>query len=483
MADTILRGGTIYDGSGNAPFVADVAIARERISAIGPDLVVQGADVIDVSGLAVAPGFIDSHAHDDFACIADPQMLPKLSQGVTTVITGNCGLSLVCAQFEDEVPEPFTLLGDREAYLFADFADYVSVLESNPPAVNIAALVGHSSLRARCMESLDRPATDPEIASMALLLTQAMDKGALGLSSGVFYTPGAAADLHELTELARAVARCGGIYASHIRSEYDAIAEALHEAFSTAEQGGAPLLISHHKCAGVQNWGRSAETLSLIEQANNRHSVAVDCYPYDAGSTVINPDLADGKIRIRVNSSALHPQMAGRFLRDIAEEWGVDDREAAIRLMPGRASYFQIAEDDMRAILSHPLCMIGSDGLPSDSNPHPRLWGTFPRVLGRYARDLELFDLSRAVAKMSGQTADFFKLEDRGYLRAGYLADITVFDPDTVIDRATFDEPKQIADGILHVWVNGVHSWEAGKPTGQRSGRMVQKRRLPCQRA
>lgn len=473
MADTILRGGMIYDGSGGDPYAADIAIAGGRIAAIGPDLSVNGAREIDVRGLAVAPGFIDAHAHDDHACISDPAMLPKLSQGVTSVITGNCGLSLVCAEFAGEIPEPFTLLGDTDAYRFPRMADYAATLAAAPPAVNIGALVGHSSLRARCMADLSRAADSNEIAAMVDVLEKALAEGALGMSSGVFYEPGAAADLHEQIELARVVARAGGVCSAHIRNEYDAIADALNEAFAAAGQGGAPLLISHHKCAGVQNWGRSGETLAMIEEANRQHPVAMDCYPYEAGSTIINPDLADGKIRIRINSSVPFPAMAGRYLRDVADEWGVDDREAAVRLMPGKATYFQIAEDDMRAILSHPLCLVGSDGLPSDDNPHPRLWGTFPRVLGRYSRELGLFGLPEAIAKMTGRTAEFFRLESRGYLRCGYHADITVFDPAAIIDRATYQAPRQIAEGIAHVFVNGRHSWARGTPTEERAGMLL----------
>ncbi len=483
MVDFVLRDGTLYDGSGGEPFVADVAVTGERIVGIGPDLPKDGATDIDVKGLAIAPGFVDSHAHDDYACIADPTMLPKLSQGVTSVITGNCGLSLACARFDDEVPEPFTLLGDKEAYRFSDFSTYAAELEAWPPAVNIGALIGHSSLRARCLADLEKPATDAEIEAMAAILDDALSKGALGMSSGVFYAPGAAADINELIALGRVVARYGGIYASHIRDEYDAIADALNEAFATAEQSQVPLLISHHKCAGVQNWGRSSQTLKMIEQANDRHCVRVDCYPYDAGSTVIRPDLADGKIRVRINSSAPHPEMAGRFLADVAAEWGVSDHDAAVRPMPGKASYFQIAEEDMRAILSHPLSMVGSDGLPSDDNPHPRLWGTFPRVLGRYGRDLQLFDMAEAVAKMTGRTASFFGLEDRGYLRTGHYADIAVFDPVRVLDRATYDDPRQPADGMVHVFVNGVLSWTDGAPSPHLNGRLLTRRQPACQPA
>ena len=478
MTDLVLRGGTLYDGSGGEPFVADIAISGDRIEGIGPDLATEGISEIDVTGLAIAPGFIDSHAHDDYACIADPEMRPKLSQGVTSVITGNCGLSLACAKFDGEVPEPFTLLGNKAAFRFAEFSDYADELAAAPPAVNIGALIGHSSLRARCMADLGKAASDAEISAMASILDAAMIDGALGMSSGVFYAPGAAADLHELIELASVVARHGGIYASHIRSEYDAITDALNEAFTASEQASSPLLISHHKCAGIQNWGRSSETLAMIEGANARNRTSCDCYPYDAGSTVIRPDLADGKIRVRINSSEPHPQAAGRNLCDIAAEWGVSEAEAAQRLMPGKASYFQIAEDDMRAILSHPLSMVGSDGLPNDDNPHPRLWGTFPRVLGRYARDLQLFNMAEAVAKMTGRPADFFGLEGRGYLHPGMQADITVFDPHTVLDQATYDQPKELAQGIIYVFVNGALSWSDGQATGQYAGALLRRKRI-----
>jgi N-acyl-D-amino-acid deacylase len=478
MTGFILRAGMLYDGSGAAPRVADIAISDDRIAAIGNDLSNEvGWEEIDVRGLAVAPGFIDSHAHDDYACIADPGLFPKLSQGVTSVIVGNCGLSLVGAKFGDSVPEAFTLLGDAGAFRFPEISDYAAALRRDPPAVNVGTLVGHSSLRARCMADLSRAATESEIAAMGAILERAMQSGALGLSSGLFYAAGAAADVHELSELAGIVARHGGAYASHVRNEYDDIVESLNEAFETARPSAVPLLISHHKCAGVQNWGRSSETLAMIEGANRHHRVACDCYPYDAGSTVIHPELADGKIRIRINSSVPHPEMAGRFLADVAAEWGVTDREAAMRLMPGKASYFQIAEEDMRAILAHPLSMVGSDGLPSDDNPHPRLWGTFPRVLGVYARELGLFDLSEAVAKMTGRTAEFFGLRDRGFLRPGFFADITVFDPQTVIDQATYDDPRRPAAGIVSVFVNGEAAFVDGKATGKRPGKLLERSR------
>ena len=201
----------------------------------------------------------------------------------------------------------------------------------------------------------------------------------------------------------------------------------------------------------------------------------MDCYPYTAGSSVLNPDLCDGEIKVLINSSETFPAAAGRYLSDIAAEWGVDERTAAGRLLPGYACYFQIHEDDMRRILAHPLCMVGSDGLPNDKNPHPRLWGTFPRVLGYYARDQKLFSLAEAVAKMTSLSAQRFGFSDRGYLAVGMVADITVFDADTVADRATFETPIQVSTGIEEVFVNGVHSWSQGRGLARAGGFLARK--------
>ena len=471
--DVLLRRGLVFDGSGSEPFIADVAIADGRIVAVGDLDSATATQIIDASGKAVAPGFIDSHSHDDYACIRTPDMTAKISQGVTTVVVGNCGLSVAPLRFEGKVEEPFNLLGDEKAFAYGSFAAYAEAISDARPAVNVAALVGHTTLRKICMADLGKPASDKERRAMQALLADALQAGATGMSSGVYYPPAQAADLAEMTALAETVSAHGGVYATHIRSEYDEIAEALKEAFVTARESETPLIISHHKCAGVQNWGRAAETLGLIDAANRHQPVCMDCYPYTAGSSVLNPDLCDGKIRVLISSSQTHPEAAGRDLKDVAEEWGVSERDAALRLQPGYASYFQIHEDDMRRILSHPLCMVGSDGLPNDVNPHPRLWGTFPRVLGHYARDMKLFPLSQAVHKMTGLTAQRFGLSDRGRIAEGFAADITIFDPATVADRATFDTPVQISAGIEEVFVNGVHSWSQGAATGDRAGGFV----------
>ncbi len=469
-ADILLRNGLVFDGGGDAPFRADIAIRDGLIIAVGDLADLPAGKSFDLGGRAVAPGFIDVHSHDDYACIRQPEMTAKISQGVTTVVVGNCGLSIAPLRFPNEPEEPFNLLGDARAFAYASFADYAIAVDQARPAVNVAALVGHTTLRRICLPDLKKAASPAERKQMQALLAEALEAGATGMSSGVYYPPAAAADLDELTALAQTVSAHGGVYATHIRSEYDGILEALEEAFTTASPTQTPLIISHHKCAGLRNWGRSFETLGLIDNAAKKQPVAMDCYPYTAGSSVLNPDLCDGEIKVLINASETHPDQTGRYLHDVAREWGISEREAAVRLLPGYACYFQIHEDDMRRILAHPLCMVGSDGLPNDKNPHPRLWGTFPRVLGHYAREEKLFPLAEAIAKMTGLPAKRFGFHDRGRIAVGLAADITVFDAETVADRATFEKPVQLSAGIEEVFVNGIHSWSQGRGLARAGG-------------
>lgn len=311
---------------------------------------------------------------------------------------------------------------------------------------------------------------------MAALLEQCLRDGAIGLSSGLFYEPAYAAPADEVTALAKVVARHGGVYTSHLRSEMQAIIAALHEAGDTAFAAGVPLVISHHKCAGPTQWGRTRETLPLIESLAARQRVAMDAYPYTAGSTVLREDLVDGVIDIRVTWSDAHPDAEGRLLAEIAAEWGVTQQQACRRLQPGGACYFQMHEDDVERIVAHPLTMIGSDGLPHDRHPHPRLWGTFPRVLARYCRERKLFPLEQAIHKMTGLSASNFRLHRRGQLREGWYADIVVFDPTRVRDRATYEQPLEASVGIAVVYVNGVPSYRGGTPTVTgRAGRLLQR--------
>ena len=468
----LLRGGMVIDGTGATRFRADVRIEGDRIAAVGPNLPHAGAEVLDVTGRIVAPGFIDVHTHDDQIVLSAPQMLPKISQGVTTVVVGNCGISLA-PLVHASVPPPLNLLGGTDTYAYPTMAAYVAAVDGARPAVNVVALVGHSTLRVATMDDPYRPATRDEQSRMCELLHEGLAAGAAGLSSGVFYATGAAADIDELALLAGIAGAAGGVYTTHIRQEMDKVLESLDEAFLTAKRGQVPLVVSHHKCAGPRNWGRTLETLAHIDAARRDQAIGLDCYPYVAGSTVLRGDLVDGVIDILLTWSTPHPEMAGRTLASVAHQWGCSQVEACERLQPGGACYFQMREDDVRRVLRHPATMIGSDGLPHDRHPHPRLWGTFPRVLGHYSRDLGLFPLEAAVHKMTGLSARQFGLADRGEIRAGAYADIVVFDAATIQDAATFEQPMQPALGVEGVLVNGRIAFHCGNRQTVRNGRFL----------
>jgi len=477
---TLLAGGLLLDGSGQPAWTGDLLIAKERIACLGANLRARPpfgldltrADVIDCRGKAIAPGFIDAHTHDDAAVLETPDYLPKLSQGVTTVVTGNCGLSLV-PYVAPKAPPPLSLLG-ANSFRYATLNAYRKAVQAARPALNVVPLIGHTTLRFAAMHDLSRPADSAERARMAALLEACMLDGAFGLSSGLFYEEAYSAPADEVTALARVVTRYGGIYATHLRSEMRAIIEALAEAGECAFQAGLPLIISHHKCAGPANWGRTQETLPFIDKLGERQPIAMDVYPYVAGSTVLREDLVDGVIDVLLTWSEPHPELGGRMLADIAADWEVDQREAARRLKPAGACYFQMCEDDVERVIAHPRAMIGSDGLPHDPHPHPRLWGAFPRVLARYWRDRGLFSLEQAIHKMTGLTARNFHIKDRGLLRVGHYADIVVFDPARIRDTASYAHPESLSEGIEHVFVNGEAAYQ--EKTGKvqaRNGRVL----------
>lgn len=475
VCDTLIRNARVVDGSGAEPALLDVAVAGDRICAVGSRLDYSAREVVDGAGQVLAPGFIDVHTHDDTNVIRTPEMLPKLSQGVTTVIVGNCGISAAPVRLSGEVPDPMNLLGDASVFCYPTFAAYVAAIDVAQPAVNVAALVGHTALRNNHMDWLDRAASPSEIEEMRAQLIEALDCGALGLSTGLAYLSANAATTEEVIALAEPLAGAGALYTTHLRSETEAILDAMREAFTIGGKCRVPVVISHLKCAGVDNWGRSGEVLQALDAARTAQAVACDCYPYAAGSSTLDLRQVDERVEIKVTWSQPHPEMAGRTLAQIASGWGIDQVEAARRLRPAGAIYHSISEEDMRRILRHPATMIGSDGLPNDPMPHPRLWGTFPRVLGRYSRDEKLFSLSEAVHKMTGLPALRFGLEGRGLVRAGYSADLVLFDPETVRDTATFDDPVRAAAGIARVWVNGVLSYIGGAASGRRSGRFIKR--------
>jgi N-acyl-D-amino-acid deacylase len=478
MSDFVLRGGTVIDGTGKPRFPADVAIAGDRIAALGPAAAGAGGRVIDVSGLVVAPGFIDVHTHDDRALLASPDMAAKASQGVTTVVTGNCGVSLAPLTLDRDPPPPLDLIGERGDYAYPRFADYLAALDRAPAAVNAACLVGHSSLRVGAMTALDRPAAPGEIAVMAERLEEALAAGAIGLSTGLFYAPAAHAPPAEIEALARLLKPAGALYTTHMRDEAAHVLDSLDESFAAGRAAGIPVVISHHKTTGVANFGRTAETLPKIAAAMRGQEIGLDAYPYIASSTVLRTERIEDSLKVLITWSKAMPEATGRELAELAGEWGVGLAEAAARLQPAGAIYWMMDEGDVRRVLGFRDTMIGSDGLPHDVHPHPRLWGTFPRVLGHYSREVGLFALEEAVRKMTGLSAARFGLSGRGVIAVGAHADIAVFDPDRVIDRATFAEPTLPAAGIEHVFVNGRPVWQGGKPTGEHPGRALRRQSL-----
>jgi N-acyl-D-amino-acid deacylase len=470
MYDIIIRNARILDGSGSPESAGDLAIADGYIAAVGALDTHAARETIDAAGLVLAPGFIDTHTHDDIVTIRTPEMLPKLSQGVTTVVAGNCGIS--AAPFQGTVPpDPMPLLGTPETFRYPTFRAYVDAIDAARPAVNIASFVGHTTLRGGHMGgNFDRAATASEIEAMRDQLAESLEAGALGLSTGLAYANAFSAPTTEVMALAEGLDAAGARYATHLRSEFADVLDAMDEAYAIGAHAHAPVIVSHLKCAGVANWGRSGELLASIDKAGD---VGCDCYPYTASSSLLNVKEVTDEIDILITWSTPHPTAGGRLLKTIAQEWGVSSLDAAKRLMPAGAVYHCMAEADVQRILKHPASMIGSDGLPNDPHPHPRLWGTFPRVLGHYSRDLGLFPLNEAVRKMTSLAARRFGLTDRGLIKTGNRADLVLFNATTIADTATYEAPISRAAGIEAVWVNGVLSYRHGQPTGQRAGRFL----------
>ena len=477
-ADIKIINAQMIDGTGAPMVMGDLALKDGRISALGNIDEIAADHVIDATGLVVTPGFIDCHTHDDRALLVDPAMHCKISQGVTTVVGGNCGVSLAPFVPADDwdMPVPMALLGRKDQYRFPEFSDYVRAFEAATPALNGAMLCGHNTLRAEAMQGdVSRPADDNELARMRARLSDALDAGAIGVSSGLMYPAGFEAPTSEVAAMAEVAGAKGGLYATHLRNEADKLVQSIEEAAEIGRAGALPVVLSHHKVTGRSNWGGTKVSLRRIEQLAEGQTIHFDVYPYIASATALMAGRIGEAEKVLIVASDKHPKTAGWYLHDIAEEWGMTQVEAAEELIPAQAIYFAMHEDDVRRVLQHPRAMIGSDGIPGTDAPHPRLWGSFPRVLGYYSRDEHLFPLETAVHKMTGLTAQVFGFKDRGVLAVGAIADITIFDAATVLDRATFEEPTTPADGIRHVIVVGDIVLEDGRRTPARPGRMVRR--------
>ena len=527
MDDLVIRGGEILDGTGADAVAADLAIRDGRIVAITPQYSGPARRVIDGRASIVTPGFIDIKTHSDFTLPYAPRAESKVFQGVTTEVLGHCGFSVA--------PVPPGQAPILQEYL-AGFAPWIEVRETSvaeymdhfpATAVNTIMQVGHNTLRLVTAGMDNRPPTDGEMAAMKRLLDEGLAAGALGLSSGLFTAPGSFASQDELLALLAVVRRHGGAYATHLRSEANEVFEAVREAIATGERSGVHVQIVHLKLSGTDNWGRAKPLLEEIEAARRR-GVRVDCdaYPYtcaanplrnllplwvqEGGIQALLERLRDPAIRRRigreidergltsfgripswdavsVSTSRTRSRDAGRSIAELASEAGMNaiDLLSDLLAADGDATFVAVAsidEADVRTLLCSPAVLVGSDGravardsLAGQGKPHPRFYGTFPRVLGRYARDLGLLSLPAAVHKMTGRPAEVLRLRDRGVLREGAWADVTVFDPATVIDRATYAEPHQYPLGISTVIVNGVVVVDAGQHTGAVPGRVLRR--------
>ena len=479
--DIVIRNGHVADGTGKKLFAADVALKGDRIAAVEAPGTLKGDNEIDATGRVVAPGFIDVHTHDDTALIDNPTMAMKASQGVTTVVCGNCGAS-AAPYIRDDVGHFLSLIVRNQANISKSFTEFAGKVEAAKPAINGAFLIGHSTLRMNFMgDDLARTATPGETSAMRDLLDQSLEQGAIGMSSGLFYAVANGASTDEVAEVAKPLGKWGGVYTAHMRDEGENILPAMDETFEIGRRAGASIIVSHHKCSGRANFGRMVETLPKFTDAMKKQEIAFDVYPYVAGSTILRSDMLERADKVLITWSDKVAGMSGRDLKEIAAEMGCSMREAADRLQPAGAIYFMMDEKDVQSAMAHPGAMIGSDGIPFDAHPHPRLWGTFPRVLGHYSRDLGLFPLEDAVRRMTSYSAQRFGLAKRGTIKPGFYADVCVFDPETVIDTATFEKPISAAKGIDVVLCNGEVVWRDGKPGGGRAGRALKRQDLQAE--
>ena len=538
MPDILIKNASVIDGSGAGAFQADLVVSNGMITHMDPDIDMACPHTIDGSGLVVCPGFIDIHTHSDFTLLLEPLAQSRVSQGVTTEVTGNCGGSPgpILASGQDKFMEYMTDLGKYykdhiplKNWNWQTLDNFYEQLFDKGTAVNVAPLVGHSTLRVNVMGYESRPPDQAEMKQMKHLLRTELEKGAFGLSSGLIYHPGAFAQISELSELAMVVKEFKGIYSTHMRSEAKFLFEAVDEALSVARESGVSLQISHLKCESPVMWGKSGELLEKIDQAIKEGiRVHFDQYPYIAyqcglleifpcwakeeGSQKMLELLKSAATRQKVITDMTHPSddwenpmeglswdqikitgytqpenlvLNGLTAAAMAKARNLDPLEAIFQVFCEEKGglgmiVFAMSENDLSTILQHPHCMIGSDGCsvtpdgPTGKFPvHPRFYGTFPRVLGRYVREKKIISLEQAVQKMTGLPAQKLGLKDRGLIKRGMAADLVLFDPGRIDDTATFDMPHEYPKGISHVMINGTIVIKNGEHTGKLPGKRL----------
>jgi N-acyl-D-amino-acid deacylase len=492
--DVLIRNAQVYDGQGRPPMNADVALQSDRIARIGSLDGCAAKLEIDASGLALSPGFIDVHTHDDFAALYHPDMGFKSRGGVTTCIVGNCGFG--AAPFAEAVDMLGRLTPGPALTPWEGHAGYAAAVESTVPGVNIAVLAGHGTIRKAAVGSIDRELTDREMAAMKAILQEALDAGVFGISSGLIYDPGRYATTDELVELVSVMQGTGALYVTHMRDEGVGLVESVAEAIEIGARGGVGVQISHHKASGRESWGKVKDSLTLIDAAQMRgEDVHADQYPYTAGSTSLQTVLENGAFSgistpnrmsslepddVVIASAPGHAEWEGRSIAELGADLIQTPRAVAemiVREARGTTVILHMmSEDDVQRVLRHHSTMIGSDGIPTlEGRPHPRLYNSFARVLGHYARDLGLFDLSTAIYRMCGFPAHKFGLRDRGVIAEGAFADLVLFDAATVIDKGTFEDPNRYPEGIRQVFVNGRVAVHDGIVQAQRHGRVLRR--------
>ncbi len=526
MYDILFKNARIVDGTGNPAFYGDVGVEKDRISAVGKLSTLEARQTLDLEGLALSPGFIDLHTHSDFTLPLFPRAASMVRQGVTTQLVGNCGFSPFPV-----VPERLEMLKAYCAFIDAglgwewtSLAGYTAMLESLSLASNVALQVGHGTVRIAVMGFDNRTPTDTEQAAMERLVSQAMTEGAFAISSGLIYVPGIYSQTAELVSLAQVSAKYDGFYSSHIRGEGDTLLEAVGEALTIGREAGLPVQLSHHKATGKPNWGRVKDSLAILDAAREAgNDVMADQYPYIAGSTTLaallpswvmeggvegmQARLADPTILQRIQAEIEQPGTRGRgidpetvmissipegpnkiyegkMLTAIAAQRGQSPAASALDLLKSESGgiqmiTFAMAEEDVRQVMRHPAVAIASDGWTlspeGGGKPHPRSYGTFARVLGKYVREEKVLRLEEAVRKMTSLPAQRLRRFDLGLIRPGCLADLVVFDPLRVAERGTFADPHQYCEGVEHVMVNGQFVIEGGTDTGAAAGKVLKR--------
>ncbi|MEM3404078.1 MAG: D-aminoacylase [Nitrososphaeria archaeon] len=535
MFDIIVRGGKVVDGTGNPWFKADIGIKDGKIVELGRLEKEKADTVIDARGNVVSPGFVDMHSHSDLTLFINPKLESTIHQGITTLVVGNCGISLAPINKKHEhllerYIAPFLPPGASIRFQWSTFEDYLRHENKQDLSSNVAHLVGHGTVRVAVMGFQDRAPSDVELEHMKYLVAEAMEAGAFGMSTGLIYPPGIFSGTGELVEVAKVVSKYGGLYSSHVRGESSNLIYSIEEAIEIGEKSGVSVQISHHKVAGRQQIGKSVETLKLMEDARKRGvDVACDQYPYEAGmtslATLLPPWVHEGgidqllerikrledRVKIRddiekdttgweniINENGWeniyisnvktekNKDLQGKNIQEAARMMGKPDELTALLDLlveeegSGTMVVFVTKEEDVCKILSNPLTMVGTDswstspeGVLSAGKPHPRFYGTYPRILREYVRERSILSLEEAVRKMTSFPAQRLRLWGRGVIRENMWADIVVFNPDTIMDTATYQNPHQYPEGIEYVIVNGEIVIDKRQQTQNYPGRVL----------